>query len=586
MATMKDKKGVDISYANGNIDLAKVKAAGYEFVMIRCGYGSDIASQDDTQFASNVAKAEKLGMPWGTYLFSYACSTADAKSELAHIDRLLKAERVKGHYPTLPIALDMEYSDYVKNHGGWNSKNLTNVATIILDGLKNLGYYPMLYTGYSELAMLNDHIRNDYDCWFAQWNSKPNAYQYNRMGMWQYGGETNYIDGNSITGVGVIDKNIVYKDYPTIIKNGGYNGFKKTTTTTQTNKPVSNATVTSTNKSNYSAETVVGLARAELGYKEKASNSQLDSKIANAGNANYNKYAAYIDNNCPDFYNTKKNGYDWCDIFVDYLHIIAAGDSEIARKVLYQPKKSTGAGCVYSAQFYRDNNAWTDGGGKPKIGDQIFFGTRGNEYHTGVVVDVDSNYVYTIEGNSSEMVASRKYRLNDSSISGYGHPNYTNKTSASTNTNTKPSASTIPMSIYRVRTGGKWLPEVFDLGDYAGIAGKPITDVMVKFKKGTVKYRVHVKGGNWLPYVTGYNTKDDNNGYAGNGKSIDAIEVYYETPSDIVKKNGYYKAKYRVSPNGGGYYDWQYDNETSNGQDGYAGAFGKTIDRLQITLSK
>ena len=56
MATMNGKKGVDISYANGNIDLAKVKNAGYEFVMIRCGYGSDIASQDDSQFAANVAK--------------------------------------------------------------------------------------------------------------------------------------------------------------------------------------------------------------------------------------------------------------------------------------------------------------------------------------------------------------------------------------------------------------------------------------------------------------------------------------------------------------------------------------------------
>ena len=69
-----NSKGVDISYANGNIDLAKVKNAGYQWVMIRCGYGSDIPSQDDTQFAANVAKAEKLGMPWGVYLFSYACS--------------------------------------------------------------------------------------------------------------------------------------------------------------------------------------------------------------------------------------------------------------------------------------------------------------------------------------------------------------------------------------------------------------------------------------------------------------------------------------------------------------------------------
>lgn len=222
------KKGVDISYANGNIDLSKVKKVGYDFVMIRCGYGSDDKSQDDVQFASNVEKAEKLGMPWGVYLFSYACSTADAKSELAHIDRLLKAQKAKGYKPTMPIALDIEPSDYVSKSGGWTKANLTNVATIILDGLADLGYYPMIYTGYSVLdTMLSDHIRKDYDCWFAQWNSEPNAYKYNRMGIWQYGGETNYIDGNSISGVGVIDKNLCYKDYPTIIKGGGWNGWEK-----------------------------------------------------------------------------------------------------------------------------------------------------------------------------------------------------------------------------------------------------------------------------------------------------------------------------------------------------------------------
>lgn len=223
MANIKNTKGVDISYANGNIDLSKVKKAGYDWVMIRCGYGSDIKSQDDNQFAANVEKAEKLGMPWGVYLFSYACSTSDAKSELTHIDRLLKEQARKGYYPTLPIAIDIEPSSYVSNKGGWTSSNLTNIATIILDGLKNLGYYPMIYTGYSELAMMNDHIRKDYDCWFAQWNSTPNLYKYNKMGMWQYGGETNYIDGPTIAGVGTIDKNYAYKDYPTIIKNGKYN---------------------------------------------------------------------------------------------------------------------------------------------------------------------------------------------------------------------------------------------------------------------------------------------------------------------------------------------------------------------------
>lgn len=223
------KKGVDISSHNEDIDLAKVKKAGYDFVMIHCGYGNDDTEQDDKFFSANVAKAEKLGMPWGVYLFSYALSTADAMSEAEHVDRLLKAERAKGHYPTMPIALDVEPDEYFDNNGGWNKKNISNITTVFLDEIKRRGYYPMLYTGYEELDnFMTDHIRNDFDCWFAQWNTKPSAYKYKRLGIWQYGGEENVLESPTIPGIsGTVDKDICYKDYPTIIKNGGYNGFKK-----------------------------------------------------------------------------------------------------------------------------------------------------------------------------------------------------------------------------------------------------------------------------------------------------------------------------------------------------------------------
>ncbi len=141
-----------------------------------------------------------------------------------------------------------------------------------------------------------------------------------------------------------------------------------------------------------------------------------------------------------------------------------------------------------------------------------------------------------------------------------------------------------PDVFYKVKADGKWLPEVKNLNDFAGIASKTITDIAVKVSKGSVKYRVHINGGGWLPYVTGYNEKDPVNGYAGNVKAIDAVEIYYSTPSDLVKSTGYLKAKYRVSPLNGEYYSYQYDNEKLNGQDGYAGTFGKSIDKLQIIL--
>ena len=258
-----NKKGVDISTWQGNIDLQKVKGAGYEFVMIRCGWGSNSTSNDDNQFVSNVVKAEKLGMPWGVYLFSYACSAEEAQSELAHVDRLLKAQLQKGYKPTMPVAIDIEYTDEVAKRGGWNPANLTNVATIFLDGAKKLGYYPMIYTGSQELAMMSTHIRNDFDCWFAQWYYSPTDYKYNKLGIWQYGGETNYIESNSIPGVGVIDKNRCYKDYPTIIKQGGYNGWGKEPTPT----PIPTPTPSDNKKEKH---TMLDVNYLGIGYKNIA----------------------------------------------------------------------------------------------------------------------------------------------------------------------------------------------------------------------------------------------------------------------------------------------------------------------------
>ena len=138
-----------------------------------------------------------------------------------------------------------------------------------------------------------------------------------------------------------------------------------------------------------------------------------------------------------------------------------------------------------------------------------------------------------------------------------------------------PSTSTGLIFQYEVKAGGKTYPIVKNLSSFAGARGKAITDVAIKVNKGSVKYRVHVKGGGWLPYVTGYNWKDANNGYAGNGKPIDAIQVILSGVSGQV-------AQYRVSPLNGDYYSWQYNANTGKGQDGYAGAFGKTIDRFQI----
>lgn len=130
---------------------------------------------------------------------------------------------------------------------------------------------------------------------------------------------------------------------------------------------------------------------------------------------------------------------------------------------------------------------------------------------------------------------------------------------------------------YRVRTQKHgWLEEVKNLNDYAGWENSPITDVAIKVDKGHIKYQVHVKGGNWLGWVTGYDINEWTNGYAGNGKPIDAIRIYYYTPDDI---RPYKKAKYRVNN-----LPWMYDNEPDASGDTFAGIIGVDATKFQITI--
>ena len=181
---------------------------------------------------------------------------------------------------------------------------------------------------------------------------------------------------------------------------------------------------------NYASK-VVEIALNEVGYLEKKSNSKLDNKTANAGYNNYTKYAKELDA-VSDFYNGKKNGYAWCDVFVDWVFVKAFG-AETARKLLCQPSKSYGAGCYYSAQYYKKNGKFHTN--NPKPGDQIFFwnSKKNDVAHTGLVYDVDNTYVYTVEGNTSSTsgvvangggVFCKKYKLNYTRIYGYGRPAY------------------------------------------------------------------------------------------------------------------------------------------------------------------
>lgn len=189
----------------------------------------------------------------------------------------------------------------------------------------------------------------------------------------------------------------------------------------------------------YDISKVISTAKGEVGYLEKKSNKNLDSKTLNAGHANYTKYWRDL---APSM-----QGQPWCDAFVSWCFMKPFGKNA-ANKLLcgglhsfYTPT---------SASLYKKNNQWFS---TPAVGDQIFFKNSKRIYHTGIVYYVDKQYVYTIEGNTSGAsgvvpngggVCKKKYSLNDPAIAGYGRPAY--------GTQTAPAAS-YPMWI---KSGNDW----------------------------------------------------------------------------------------------------------------------------------
>ena len=157
----------------------------------------------------------------------------------------------------------------------------------------------------------------------------------------------------------------------------------------------------------YDKQKVIDLALSEVGYHEYGNNRT--------------KYAEEIDA-IRGFYNGAKNGYAWCDVFVDWCFVKCFGVVG-AKELLCQPDYSAGAGCLFSANYFKNKGQFFKTG--PQTADQIFFSYKAGEVsHTGIVVAVSATTVTTVEGNSADAVQRKTYSINDSRIYGYGRPNW------------------------------------------------------------------------------------------------------------------------------------------------------------------
>ncbi len=172
-------------------------------------------------------------------------------------------------------------------------------------------------------------------------------------------------------------------------------------------------------ESRYTARKLIAIAVSQIGYHEKTSNADLDDPTANAGSANWTKYAR--DLAAAGYYNGNKNGFAWCDVYVDWCFwILADRDANLAQVIECQTGP-LGAGCLYSRQYYQQQGRLFN---TPLPGDQVFFEQNGEIAHTGIVETVNGNRITTIEGNTSNQVARRSYTLGDGYVKDFGRPKY------------------------------------------------------------------------------------------------------------------------------------------------------------------
>ena len=174
----------------------------------------------------------------------------------------------------------------------------------------------------------------------------------------------------------------------------------------------------------YTASKLIEIATAEIGYHEKASNSNLDSKTANSGNKNFTKYGRDLFN--AGFFNGNKNGFDWCAQFPTWCVWKLTGKNKKKTEYILCVGGDLSAGCGFALKYYKAAGRFDK---TPKVGDQIFFKYNLNDTsytadHTGIVVRATDKLIETIEGNSGNEVKRKAYQRNDKSIIGYGHPRY------------------------------------------------------------------------------------------------------------------------------------------------------------------
>lgn len=201
-------KGIDVSKYQGDIDWDAVAQSGeVSFAIIRVGFGDDDTTQDDEKAIENMNECERVGIPYGVYLFSYAVSEAEAHSEASHLLRMLQ-----GRNPKMGVYIDIEATDYYIRHGldpysEDGRARIVTYAKIVMDTVAANGYEPGIYANVNYFRnILFEYDFSEYK-WIAGYGDFYDEAVKKDAIIWQY------TSSGSVTGIaGNVDMNILLKD--------------------------------------------------------------------------------------------------------------------------------------------------------------------------------------------------------------------------------------------------------------------------------------------------------------------------------------------------------------------------------------
>lgn len=361
------KKGIDISKWQGDVDFAKVKSAGVEFIIMRCGYRFTV----DQKFVEYVKAASAAAIPIaGVYFFSYATSEKEAADEAKFcIDTMKK----NGLGKDIPVFYDFEYDTITKAAGRGvtlGAKECNSFATAFLKKIANYGYKTGIYLNMDYYNNMYDHdLLSKHLVWLADYKGEPDIpctfHQYSSKG--------------SVSGIkGNVDLDYWYME----------------------EAPV-----------RHSRAAVVNLAKSWIG-KNEADGSH--KEIIDV----YNSYTGKFPRNTKMQYT-----WAWCAAFWSAL-AIKLGYTDIMPieiSCYYLISAAKKMGCWVEEDDYVPSPAdailydWNDNG----VGDNT-----GNPDHVGMVEYVSDGYIVVIEGNYSDSVKRRTIPVNSMHIRGFITPKY------------------------------------------------------------------------------------------------------------------------------------------------------------------